>query len=312
MSRFWNKRRVLVTGGNGFVGSHTVARLRFLGAQVKIPHSDLRNQRNAVREVTGSEIVLHLAADVAGIQYNIHHPVEMFESNVLMAKNVLNAAHKSAVDRVLLVSSACVYPHNATVPTPESDGFIGDPEPTNLGYGWSKRVIELLGRFYAQEYGMNIAIARPFNTYGPRDNFGAETSHVIPGLIKRVLNHEDPLTVWGSGTQTRSFIYVEDLARALLLHVERHPSPDPINLGTEEEISMRALAELIVKLSKKHTQIQCDRSKPDGQPRRKPDTKKAKKLIGFKATTSLETGPKKTIAWYKHHSSSLPETKRRA
>lgn len=312
MSRFWRSKRVLVTGGNGFIGSHVVDILKKQAARVTIPRSDLRSQRNALREVAGSDIVLHLAADVAGIQYNIDHPVEMFESNVLMAKNILHAAQKKSVDRVLLVSSACVYPHQATVPTPESEGFSGDPEPTNLGYGWSKRVIELMGRFYAAEYGMRIAIARPFNTYGPRDNFGADTSHVIPGLIKRVMRNEDPLVVWGTGTQTRSFIFVEDLARALIAHVERYPHPDPLNIGSREEISMKSLAELIIRLSNKKMRVTCDATKPNGQQRRKPDTKKAEKLIGLKATTSLEKGLHKTIAWYRHHLSSLPETKRRA
>lgn len=312
MSRFWRSKRVLVTGGNGFIGSHVVDILKKQAARVTIPQSDLRSQRNALREVAGSDIVLHLAADVAGIQYNTNHPVEMFESNVLMAKNILHAAQKKSVDRVLLVSSACVYPHEASVPTPESEGFSGDPEPTNLGYGWSKRVIELMGRFYAAEYGMRIAIARPFNTYGPRDNFGADTSHVIPGLIKRVMRNEDPLVVWGTGTQTRSFIFVEDLARALIAHVERYPHPDPLNIGSREEITMKSLAELIIRLSNKTMRVECDAAKPNGQQRRKPDTKKAEKLIGLKATTSLKKGLRKTIAWYRHHLSSLPETKRRA
>lgn len=316
MQSFWYKKRVLVTGAGGFIGSwvteqlvnkgarvtaaynHHTEHLRHLKNRVSLVKCDLTNPLDTRSIVKNNEIVIHLASKVAGIQYTMNHPVEMFEDNIEMAKNILHASHKNKVERVLIVSSACVYPRHAKTPTPEDQGFINDPEPTNIGYGWSKRVVELMARFYHQEYGLKVAIARPYNAYGPRDHFDPKTSHVIPGLIKRVLENENPLVVWGTGKQTRSFIYVEDLAKGLLELVEKYPVPEPVNLGSAQEISVGDLAKLIITISGKQTESIYDRSKPDGQPRRLPDTKKAKKMIGFKAETPLEIGLKKTIAWY--------------
>ena len=316
MQNFWKNKRVLVTGAGGFIGSWVAELLVARGAkvtaiyninssnlnhikqQIKLVKADLTDRKKCLNIVKNSEIVLHLASKVAGIQYTMNHPVEMFEDNIEMAKNILNASRQNKVERILMVSSACVYPRHAKTPTREVEGFTDDPEPTNLGYGWSKRVIELMARFYTQEYGMKIAVARPYNAYGPRDTIDPVISHVIPGLIKRILADENPLCVWGSGKQTRSFIYVEDLAKGLLDLIEKHPNPDPVNLGSSKEISVGDLAQLIIKITGKKTRINYDRSKPDGQPRRLPDTKKAKKMIGFKAETLLEIGLKKTIEWY--------------
>lgn len=318
MSNFWKNKRVLVTGGSGFIGSHLVELLLKKGAQVsitsknlnipnlahikkdiKVIQAELTNSESALKSTKNKDIVLNLASRVAGIQFNVDHPATMFSDNVIIAKNIAEASVKNNVERLLITSSACVYPRYCTVPTPEKEGFLDDPEPTNLGYGWGKRVAELLGMFYSQEFGLKVAIARPYNAYGPRDDFDPSTSHVIPGIIKRVFDGENPLVVWGSGKQTRSFLYVEDFARGLLEITERYPKADPVNIGTKEEITIGALAKMIVDLSGKKIKIVFDKTKPDGQPRRNCDTKKAKEKFGFEAKTNLQKGLKKTIEWYR-------------
>lgn len=318
MKSFWQGKKVLVTGGTGFIGSFVCEQLLAKGAKVtattksgnlkNVSHlkRDLRIKKanlvdpNESHKVTkNQDIVLNLASKVAGIQFNINHPATMFAENVQIAQNITSASVKNNVERLLIVSSACVYPRNCTIPTPETEGFLLDPEPTNLGYGWAKRVEELIARFYHLEYGLKVAIARPYNAYGPRDNFDPQISHVIPGLIKRVADGESPLVVWGSGRQTRAFLFVEDLARGLIETIEKYPEADPLNIGTDEEITIANLAKQIVKLSGKKVKITFDTTKPDGQPRRNCDTKKAKEKVGFEAKISLAEGLKRTIDWYK-------------
>lgn len=319
-SSFWRNRKVLITGGTGFIGSFVTESLIKLGAKVTITtlkndldnisavkkdveiiKVDLTQFAGAIKATKKQEIVLNLASKVAGIQYNISHPVDMFSDNIQITKNLLEASLKNNVERFLITSSACVYPRHCKIPTPETEGFTDDPEPTNLGYGWGKRVAELLGRFYAMQYGMKVAIARPYNAYGPRDDFEPETSHVIPGLIRRVFEGESPLVVWGSGKQTRSFLYAEDFARGLIEITEKYATADPVNIGSDEETSIANLAKLIVKISGKNTKIKFDRTKPDGQPRRKCDTTKAFQKFGFKSKINLEEGLKRTITWYRQH-----------
>ena len=318
MKSFYRNKKVLVTGGTGFIGSYVCELLLREGAKVsvtfqknnfeniwaikndlKLIKANLTNAADAKRATKGAQIVLNLASRVAGIQYNIDHPVEMFGDNVGIAKNMMEAAHKAGVERFLAVSSACVYPRFASVPTPEEEGFLGDPEPTNLGYGWAKRVAELMGRFYFDEYGFKVAIARPYNAYGPRDNFDPKISHVIPGIIKRVFDGENPLLVWGSGKQTRSFLYASDFARGLLQTLEKYPCADPVNIGSSEEVTIGDLAKMIVGLSGKKVKIKFDRTKPEGQPRRVCDVSKAKKKVGFFARVGLNEGLERTIEWYK-------------
>lgn len=319
MKDFFEKKKVLVTGGSGFIGSFVCELLLNKGARVYLTYRtndfknithirddlrlikvDLTDFTAAKRATRGIDVVINLASRVAGIQFNVDHPIEMFNDNVEIAKNAIEASFQNGVERFLVVSSACVYPRYARIPTKESEGFVDDPEPTNLGYGWAKRVTELLGRFYFQQYGFKVAIARPYNAYGPRDNFDPKISHVIPGIIKRVFDGEDPLVVWGSGKQTRSFLYVEDFARGLLDTIEKYPNSDPVNIGSTEEISIGELAKKIIQISGKKAKIVFDVSKPDGQPRRVCDVKKAKEKVGFVAITSLEEGLKRTIEWYKH------------
>lgn len=320
MANFWFKKKVLVTGGAGFIGSHLVELLVKKGAQVTVVDNlengsldnlkkvkdkikffkkDLRILKEAKEVCYGQEIVFNLAARVGGIEYNKKHPGTMFRDNILINTTVLEAARQARVERFLVVSSACVYPRFCSVPTPEIEGFKGVPEPTNEGYGWAKRMSEVQGRLYAQEFGMKISIVRPYNTYGPRDHFEPEKSHVIPALIKRVFDGEDPLIVWGSGNQTRAFLYVSDLVRGMVQAIEKYPKPDPINLGTDEEIKIKDLVNLIIKLSGRNPKIIFDTLRPEGQPRRNCDTRKAKEKIGFKAKVKLRKGLKKTIEWYK-------------
>ena len=273
-------------------------RLRSVKDHIRLVDLDLSVPVDCSDVFRNQQIVLHLAARVGGIRYNVQHQATMLRDNVMLAVNVLEAARQAKAERVLVVSSACVYPRDCALPTPESEGFRDLPELTNLGYGWAKRTAELLAQTYAEEFGMSIAIARPYNVYGPRDHFESPDAHVIAALIKRVLNGDNPLVVWGDGSQSRSFLYVTDLARGLLELTERYPKPDPVNFGTEEEVTIRDLTELIVKLSGRNITVKFDASMPSGQPRRQCDTAKARQLAGYVAQVPLAEGIASTIAWY--------------
>jgi GDP-L-fucose synthase len=316
---FWAGKKVLVTGGSGMVGSciskillelnsdvfitvynKDYSKIRDIKNKIKIyKNCDLRNLDGANKALKNKDIVLHLAAKVAGINYNRKHPGTMFRDNMLINSNVLDAAVSNKIERILVVSSACVYPRDCQIPTPESEGFVGVPEPTNDGYGWAKRMLEFQAQAYNKEFSLKVAIARPYNCYGPRDNFNVETAHVIPSIIRRIYAGENPLKVWGTGEQSRSFLYVEDFARGLLEITEKCPCADPINLGTDEEIKIRDLVKLIIKLTNKDVKIIFDKSKPDGQPRRVCDITKCKRVIGFAPKVNLIEGLKRTIEWYK-------------
>lgn len=316
---FWNKKKVLVTGGAGFIGSYLVEKLLSYGADVtvldnfqshkqrnlmkvikniRLIKGDIIEEKIVKRACKGQEIVMNLAAKVGGIEYNRTHQGTMLYQNLLIPAIMIEAARKAGVERFLVVSSACIYPRDAIIPTPEEEGFRGEPEPTNSGYGWGKRMAELLGKYYCQEFGMKVSVVRPYNCYGPRDHFDQESSHVIPALIKRIYDGENPLIVWGSGNQTRAFLYVEDLVDGMIAVIERFPHPDPINIGTDEEISIKSLVKKIISLSDLHPQVIFDTSKPDGSIRRNCNNKKAWEKIGFHPKVHLEDGLKKTIQWY--------------
>lgn len=319
---FWKNRNVLVTGGAGFIGSHVVEKLVLLGSNVTVLDNlqngtmqNIKYVKSQIRFLKGSctdlntawkacrnqEVVMNLAARVGGIEYNRIHQATMLNDNLLIGSVMMEAARRAEVERFLVVSSACVYPRNAFVPTPESEGFLDEPEPTNGGYGWAKRMSEKLGMYYSEQFKMKVGIVRPYNCYGPRDHFDPETSHVIPALIKRAVEGENPLTVWGTGKQTRAFLYVEDLTEGMILAIEKYPYPDPINLGTDEEISIKDLIKKIVAIVGSKNKVVFDTTKPDGSPRRNSDNKKAKKKVGFNPKVPLDEGLKNTIDWYKGH-----------
>lgn len=318
---FWNNRRVCVTGGAGFVGSHVAENLVALGAKVRVVdnlergrrenlaaiehdvqflESDLRDLDQAREGVRSCEVVINMAARVTGIQYNRDHHGEMFTANTLISTNALEAARLEGVGRFLCVSTACIYPHDAAVPTPESEGDRGTPEPTNEGYGWAKRMAEKQAQYYAAEYGMEIGIARPFNAYGPRDYYDDKTSHVVPALVKKVLSGNNPVHVWGSGNQTRAFVHARDFAEGIVLVTEHYAKPDPVNIGHDEEVSIRNLVERICAISGLNPKIDYDDSLPEGYPRRSADTTKLRKVTGgFVPRVSLDEGLQEMIGWFR-------------
>ncbi len=318
MAKFWENKKVLVTGGAGFVGSFVVEELVAQGAKVTVPArdpkkisflssvqgkvsvlgGDLENASFCQTVAKNQDVAFHLAASVGGIGFNMVHHGSIFKENMLATINFLEACRLSRVERTLIVSSACVYPRHASTPAAEEEGFKDLPESTNEGYGWAKRMSEFLAQAYSGEYGMKVAIARPCNVYGPRDNFDPDKSHVIAALIERVCKKPDPFEVWGSGEQTRSFIYVEDLVKSLLAVAEKYAVGDPVNLSSDEEIKIKDLVYLILKITGHKPKVVFDTTRPDGYPRRLYDSSKAKKAFGFKAGTSLEEGLRKTIAWY--------------
>jgi GDP-L-fucose synthase len=243
--------------------------------------------------------VFHLAAKVAGVGYNSKHSGTILYENVSAGLNILEAAVSCGVERILLASSACVYSRDSAVPTPETEGFIGHPEPTNLGYGWAKRFLEVQALCYATQHPIKIALPRMYNAYGPRDDFSWETSHVIPALIRKVVEGDDPIKVWGDGSQTRSFLYVSDFLEGLMLTLERHPECDPVNIGSEEEVTILDLVNLIIKIVGSQAHVEFEREKPRGQPRRVGDYSKAKELLGFKRRVGLAEGIGRTVSWYR-------------
>lgn len=321
---FWSGKKVLVTGGGGFIGSNLVERLISEEAQVRVTgrnlaprrlknvinkidyvRADLLKFENCLTSVKGIDVVFHLASIVAGIGYNISHHSEMFRVNTVLNTNVLEASRLENVESYQCTSSTCIYPRDATIPTPEEEGFTGDPESTVLGYGWAKRMAEIQARLYSDDYGMKISIIRPTNLYGPRDNFDSVTSHVIPALIRKMDESNDAVAIWGSGNQTRSFIYVDDITRAMLEMIERYAVADPLNIGTEEEVTIKGLAKLIMKILEKDLELIFDSTKPEGQMRKFADIKKAKDKINWRADYSLEEGLKRTIKWYKNNKNIL-------
>lgn len=316
---FWQGRRVCVTGGAGFIGSYLVEELVKDGAEVTVADNLERGTIARLRPVHGAyrleavdvsspvgarvacrrqEIVLNLAAKVTGIEYNRFHHADMFTANMRIASAMTEAAMAEGVGRFLVVSTACIYPHDAAVPTPETEGDRGTPEPTNEGYGWAKRMAENLGRYAAAESGMEVAISRPFNAYGARDHWDEATSHVIPALIKRVLDGEDPVTVWGMGTQTRAFLHARDAAIGMKLIAEHTTGPEPINIGHADETSIRDLVDLICQRTGRFPAISYDTSKPDGYPRRAADTRRLFETTGWVPSTPLADGVDEMIEEY--------------
>jgi GDP-L-fucose synthase len=303
---FWRHKTVVVTGGNGFLGQHVVKKLKALGVKkIVIPDSkksDLRLEKNCLKVTRGAQIVIHLAGNVGGIGYNQANPGVLFYDNLMMGVNLIEASRKNLVGKLTVIGTVCSYPKHTPVPFKEEDLWNGYPEETNAPYGIAKKAMMVMADSYREQYGMNIINLMPVNLYGPGDHFDPKVSHVIPALIKKFVeakqNGDKEVVVWGTGKATREFFYVEDAAEAIVAATEHLSQPDPINLGSAMEISIKDLTELIRELTEYEGRIVWDTSKPDGQPRRMLDTSKARDLFGFEAKTNFRDGLKKTIAWY--------------
>ncbi len=301
--------RVLVTGGRGFLGSHVVEELRRRGYRdVFAPGSreyDLTKTDAAVRIVgdTRPDVIIHLAAVVGGIGANRENPGRFFYENLMMGAELMEQARLHGVGKFVAVGTVCAYPKFTPVPFKEDDLWNGYPEETNAPYGLAKKMLLVQGQAYRQQYGFNSIYLLPVNLYGPRDSFDPAKSHVIPALIKKCVDAieagADAIEVWGTGSASREFLYVEDCARAIVLAMERYEKPDPVNVGAGREIKVKDLVELIARLTGFAGKIVWDATKPDGQPRRCLDVSRAERELGFRATTDFVEGLRKTIEWYR-------------
>ncbi|MES4787372.1 MAG: GDP-fucose synthetase [Nitrospiraceae bacterium] len=305
---FWLNKRVCVTGAAGFLGTYVVERLRARGCQhVFTPRHkgyDLTQMSNVQRlyEDSHPHIVIHLAAVVGGIGANRRHPAKFFYDNLIMGTQLLHEAWRSGVEKFVSIGTVCAYPKFTPVPFREEDLWNGYPEETNAPYGLAKKMLLVQGQAYRQEYGFNSIFLLPVNLYGPRDKSDLENAHVIPMLIRKCLEArirgERYIVVWGDGSPTREFLYVEDAAEGILLATERYNKSDPVNLGSAFEIRIKDLVALITRLTGFEGEIVWDTSKPNGQPRRKLETSKAEREFGFRAQTPFEEGLKRTVEWY--------------
>jgi len=305
---FWSDKRVLVTGGAGFLGSFVVEKLKDRNCNnIFIPRSKDYNlvEMEAVKRVykdAEPDIVIHLAASVGGIGANMENPGKYFYDNIMMGVQLMEQGRLLGIEKLVALATICSYPKFTPVPFKEEDLWNGYPEETNAPYGLAKKMLLVQSQAYRQQYGFSSCCLFPVNLYGPKDNFDPESSHVIPALIKKcidaIANNESRITVWGTGTPSREFLYVEDAAEAIILATERYDKSDPINIGAGFEITVKDLIELITKLTDYKGEIVWDTSKPDGQPRRMLDTSKAEGEFGFKAKTSFKEGLVKTIEWY--------------
>ena len=306
----WATKRVVVTGGAGFLGRHGVAQLAARGCRnnVVVPRSreyDLRQQDHVMRldRDTQPDVVIHLAAVVGGIGANQQRPAEFFHDNLLMGVHMIHEGMHAGVEKFVTVGTVCAYPKWTPVPFQEKHLWDGYPEETNAPYGIAKRALLVQGQAYRQQYGMNVIHLLPVNLYGPQDNVDPATSHVIPALIRKCVeaqaNGDDEIVVWGDGTPTREFLYVEDGAEGIVLAAERYNGAEPVNIGSGNEISIRDLVMLIAKEVGFTGRIVFDTSKPNGQPRRSLDTSKAAELFGFRARTPFTEGIARTVTWYR-------------
>jgi GDP-L-fucose synthase len=305
-TNFWKNKRVLLTGGSGFLGSFVARELKKAGAtHIFVPRSknyDLRDQKVCKIVTANRDLVIHLAANVGGIGYNQKNPGTLFYDNLVMGVHLMEEARKSKVAKFIAIGTICAYPKFTPIPFKESDLWNGYPEETNAPYGLAKKMLLVQGQAYRQQYGFNSIYLLPVNLYGPGDKFDPAHSHVIPALIKKVVdaqrNKKHLIEVWGTGKATREFLYVEDCARAIVLAAEKYNNPDPVNIGSCMEISLSELVNIICKIINYKGGIVWNQAKPDGQPRRKLDTSRAQREFGFKSTTKLIDGLKTTINWY--------------
>jgi nucleoside-diphosphate-sugar epimerase len=308
VSEFWNGRRVMVTGGAGFLGSAVVRRLREAGADdvfvPRVEEYDLRSRTDIDRALADGkpDLVIHLAAVVGGIGANRENPGRFFYDNAIMGIQLIEQARLAGVAKLLTVGTVCAYPKFTPVPFHEDDIWNGYPEETNAPYGLAKKMLLVQSQAYRDQYGFNAIYLIPVNLYGPGDNFDPASSHVIPALIKKCVDAREAgdafIEAWGTGSASREFLYVEDAARGIVLAAERYEGREPVNLGVGSEITIRSLTELIVRLTGFQGEVRWDPSKPDGQPRRALDTSRARERFAFVAGTSFEDGLRATIDWY--------------
>ena len=305
-----NNKKILVTGGAGFLGGFLLKALEKEGvvpADIRVPHlkdMDLRVWKNCVAAVKDMDIVIHLAASVGGIGFNRRNPAVLFYDNIMMGAQLMEASRLEGIGKFIQVGTVCAYPKFAKVPFREEDLWDGYPEETNAPYGIAKKALLVQAQAYREQYGLNAIYLLPVNLYGPNDNFHLQDSHVIPALIRKcietVRQKADPVDVWGTGSPTREFLYVEDCANGIILAAKSYDEPEPVNLGSGHEISIKDLVELIADLTGFTGNINWDPSMPDGQPRRCLDTTRAESF-GFKASMTLEEGLSRTIEWYREN-----------
>jgi GDP-L-fucose synthase len=304
-------KRVLLTGGSGFLGACVVERLEEAGAaEVFVPRRsdyDLTEAEAVARAYDDArpDTVIHLAAEVGGIGANRDNPGRYFFANMAMGLHLIEEARRRDIGKFLQVGTVCSYPKHTPVPFSEHELWNGYPEETNAPYGIAKKALLVMLQAYRDQYGLNGVYLMPVNLYGPGDNFDLESSHVIPALIRKCeearIAGRDQVVCWGTGSASREFLYVDDCAEAIVSATQRYDGPEPVNVGTSSEITIRELTELIARLTGFEGELVWDISKPDGQPRRSLDTSRARDLFGFSATTSLEDGLARTIAWYREH-----------
>lgn len=314
---FWAGKRVCVTGGSGFLGSYVQESLRVRGAgELFIPRSedyDLTRMIDIRRmlEDARPDMIIHLAALAGGIGANRDRPAEFFYKNLMMGVPLLHEAWRNGVAKFVVVGTICAYPKHTPVPFKEENLWDGYPEETNAPYGLAKKMLLVQSQAYRDQYGYNSIYLLPVNLYGPKDNFDLETSHVIPALIRKMIEAEkqgkSKVVLWGDGSPTREFLYAGDAARGIVLAAERYNSSEPVNLGAGMEISIKQLADLIAELTGYSGEIVWDTSKPNGQPRRALDVEKAEEYFGFQAEISFEEGLRRTIHWYRDHRQEIVE-----
>lgn len=308
-------KKILLTGGDGFLGRFVQRELVENGVReedIRIPHhvdNDLRVWENCEEAVAGIDLVIHLAASVGGIGFNQRKPGVLFYDNMIMGAQLMEAARRHSVEKFIQIGTVCAYPKFTPVPFKEDDLWDGYPEETNAPYGVAKKALLVQAQAYREQYGLNAIYLLPVNLYGPGDNFDLEDSHVIPALIRKCVEASDSgseeITVWGTGTPTREFLYVEDCSRGIVQAARHYDEPDPVNLGSGEEISIKELVNLIARISGFEGKIRWDSTRPDGQPRRCLDTQRAGKF-GFTAEIPFEDGLTRTVQWYKDNRDRIP------